>query len=289
MRIAYIIHAFQLPVQLGRLVRALDTVDSHFFIHVDRRVEIAPFKQALSKYESRLTWVERECSHWGTVRCVYAVLNALFAALHHREPFDYFCFLSGQDYPIKPNDEIRRFLEQHRNTDFVEHFALPRKNWDKGGAYRYRRYHFVVSKNKYVRRLVNLVNFWLPRRAIPYGLKPYCGSFYFALSRKSAEYIERFTETHPRFVPFFRYSYIPEEMVIHTILMNGPEEIRGRVHAGSLTHVDWSRPRGPYPATLGAAEVPALLRSSCLFARKFDTREDPDILDLLDRVVLKRG
>ena len=43
MKIAYLISAYKDPQQLSRMVQALHTEDTRFFVHVDANVDIKPF------------------------------------------------------------------------------------------------------------------------------------------------------------------------------------------------------------------------------------------------------
>ena len=218
MKIAYIIHAYKLPEQLARLVNSLTSPNTYFFVHIDKKIDILPFEKAFANIGTKnIIWVEREYSNWGTVNAVKAVLNGLKQALNSEVGFEYFYCLSGQDYPIKSKAFIEEFFEKNKNASFVKYFPLPNKGWKGGGIHRYNRFHFIISKNRYVRRIVNIVNFFLPRRKMPYNLKPFGGEFYLGLNRKSAKYINQFTQKHPLYPPFFKYTYIPEEIFFQTI------------------------------------------------------------------------
>jgi len=288
MKIAYIIHSYKLPDQLARLVNSLATTDAYFFIHVDKKIKISPFKKALENTEAKnIIWVEREYSNWGTIACVKAVLNALLVALNHKEHLEYFYCLSGQDYPIQSKIFIEQFFEKNKNTDFVKYFPLPYSGWKGGGIHRYNRFHFIISKNRYIRRLVNIVNFFLPRRKMPYDLKPFGGEFYLGLSRKSAEYIKNFMQTHSLYLPFFKYSYIPEEIFFQTILLNGPEEIINDINNETLTYIDWQKQKVSLPAVLTSEDFENSKKSDMLFARKFDENINNEILNLIDSKLLK--
>lgn len=288
MRIAYIIHAYKLPVQLAKLVTSLASPDTYFFVHIDKKIDIEPFKEAFAEAKLKnVIWVEREYSNWGTVNCVKAILNALSIALKQDASIEYFYCLSGQDYPIKPRKNIENFFEKNKAMCFVRYFPLPNPGWKGGGAHRYNRFHFIISKNRYIRRLMNIINFFLPRRKIPYNLKPFGGEFYLGLNRKSTEYIIQFIEIHPLYLPFFKYSYIPEEIFFQTILLNGPKEIYANINNRILTYVDWNKPKGPYPANLNASDLSKLAEVDYLFGRKFDTNIDSNILDLIDEKLLK--
>ena len=43
MKIAYLISAYKDPQQLSRMVQALHTEDTRFFVHMDANVDIKPF------------------------------------------------------------------------------------------------------------------------------------------------------------------------------------------------------------------------------------------------------
>jgi hypothetical protein len=87
-----------------------------------------------------------------------------------------------------------------------------------------------------------------------------------------------FARANPRFVRFFEHVLHPDEIFFHTILMNSP--LRETIVDDHLRYIDWSR--DPGPATLGVSDLDELVRSSRLFARKFDVTVDETILDLLD-------
>jgi hypothetical protein len=216
---------------------------------------------------------------------VKAILNGLFEAINHKNNFEYFYTLSGQDYPIKPKEYIHDFLEKNKNHTFIKNFKLPNKNWKSGGLHRYNRYHFIISKNRYIRRIMNTINFFLPRRKIPYNLDLYGGEFYFGLTRKDVEYTFNFLKEKPKFLEFLKYSYIPEEIFFHTILLN--QKNIANIKNQSLTYVDWSKPHGPYPATLKKEDLNLIIKNDFLFARKFDINIDSEILDIIDKKILK--
>jgi hypothetical protein len=284
MKIAYIIHAYKLPDQLSRLVNSLASPNTYFFIHIDKKVDTGPFQHAIKN--ENVIFVKREYSNWGTINCVKGVLNALFEALHHQENFQYFYCLSGQDYPIKPKEYIENFFIQNQNINFIKYFKIPYTGWKGGGTHRFNRYHFIISKNRYVRRFVNIINFFLPRRKMPYNLHPYGGEFYLGLNRKSMHYIEDFIIKHPKYIPFFRYSYIPEEMFFQTILLNSKE--KSSIENEILTYVDWDKPKGPYPAILQKEDFKILETTNFLFARKFDMNTDSEILNMIDSKLLNK-
>lgn len=286
MNVAYIIHAYKNPDQLKRLIGALDSERSFFFVHVDKKVNIKPFEELLGD-NNKVFWIKRENSDWGTINTVKAVLNGIYQAIHSNVIFDYYYFLSGQDYPIKSNNYIYNFLQENKEKDFIYYFPLPSKEWKGGGIQRFNRYYLVNSKNEYIRSIINILGFVLPRRKLPYNLKPYGGEFYFGLSRNSIDYILSFIETHADYLPFFKYTQIPEEIFFQTILLNANNKIKQNIVNKTLTFIDWSIPNDSGPATLVVEDFDKIIKRNELFARKFDLNIDSVILDMIDDLLLK--
>jgi hypothetical protein len=284
--IGYIIHAYKYPKQLSRLVAALATPNTSFFIHIDRKIDIRPFHSEIEKLQlPSIIWVEREFSNWGTFACVKAVLNALEAGLSYSPKIDYFYCVSGQDYPIKSNITISKYLEEHKDKCFVLHFPLPYSGWKSGGIHRFNRYHFVISKNRYVRRVVNILNFFLPRRTFPLGLVPYGGDFYMGINRAAAKFVIDFQSKHINFNSFFKFVYIPEEIYFPSILLSTEAQDNGViVENKTLTRSDWTQPAGPYPATMTTSDLKELRYSDCIFARKFDLLKTLGIFDDIEQI-----
>jgi hypothetical protein len=63
-------------------------------------------------------------------------------------------------------------------------------------------------------------------------------------------------------------------------------EYRGLSYSGqsfeSMHYIDWFTPNPTVPKVLDLTDLPAILQSRALFARKFDERSSSDLLDKLD-------
>ena len=64
-KIAYMISAYTEPKSLQALVNALDMDDVDFYIHIDKKVEIAPFYKPLSNRKNVFFTKHREKVSWG--------------------------------------------------------------------------------------------------------------------------------------------------------------------------------------------------------------------------------
>jgi hypothetical protein len=280
MRLAYIVSAYKLPEQLARLVTALETETCQFFIHVDRKTDGATYRRMVTRLASlaNVHFLERHRCDYGGFGHVRATIKGINEIFRRRVPFDYAILLTGQDYPIKSNEEIDAFFEHHDGLSFMEHFSLPTDEWDFGGVDRFESWH-VRFGSKYF-QLSRRAGMGIKRR-FPSGLQPFGGSAYWCLSRESADYVRRFLERDRSYVRFFRYVNVPEEMFFHTILLNSP--LSESVVNDDLRYLEWRNPAvAGGPALLTKDDLGKILSSPKLFARKFDITHDAEVLDVID-------
>jgi hypothetical protein len=278
MRIAYILLAHKLPDQLVRLVRRLDTGDTTFVVHIDRK---APAWVCHAVYEelggeSNVRFLDRRRVVWSGFGHVRATLDAI-ELLEREEPeVDYALLLSGQDYPIKPPTEIASFLEEAEGKSFIEHFPLPWRHWEQEhGGFSRLEYPYVELGRRLVRVPIE--------RRVPSWLTPYGGSAYWCLSRACLDEVSAFVANNSRFIRFFKTVKCPDEFVFQTILVNSP--LRDTLVDHTLTFTDWNT-GSSHPNILRKKDLVALAQSPALFARKFDAGVDGAVLDLIDEQLL---
>jgi hypothetical protein len=293
-RIAYIILAHKNPVQLGRLIKALQATNVNFFVHVDKKVALAPFRAAVAMQAktARVTWVKRAKARWGRMGIVLGTLNALEEiAACRREPHR-IILLSGMDYPIKSTAAIEKFFEDHPHANFIEYFPLTSAATPEW-MFRLERYHFNLfgrylaypsPSQSWARRTMDaLLTAVYPReRRFPDYLQPYGGSQWWCITMAAALDILTFVHNHPDYVRYHADTHIPDEVFFHSIVLNSADEaIRNSLVKDNLKFIDWSRPK-PRPAVFSRNDYNLLVSSPKLFARKFDINKDSTILDMLD-------
>jgi hypothetical protein len=290
MRLAYIILSHRLPRQLVRLIRVLGDADDVFFVHLDKRAgrqvneELSREVLRYPGIVGRVRLVKRHRCYWGAFGIVKATIEAINALVHSGVGYDRAILISGEDYPIKPRSYIKAFLQNHPDEEFMESFALTSKNkWSEyAGAY-----HALARVLHWHLRFRSRTLHIPVVRRFPDGMRPHGGSQWWCLSRACIEYICHFIQNHPTFVNYFKHAFIADELFFQTIVANSPfaEKLSGH----DLTYTDWDQPQPPYPATLGKQDLPKLIASPQLFARKFNSRADPEILDLVDQQILARS
>lgn len=130
MKEAILIQCHKNPDQVNMLLQALQHPDVDIYVHVDKKVDICSEIVKTSPQIHILPDKYRVDVQWATFSQVRATLNLLRYASHHGK-YEHYWLCSGQDYPIKPINQIVSFLHEHSDTNFVQ--IWPSKN---GGRYR---------------------------------------------------------------------------------------------------------------------------------------------------------
>jgi hypothetical protein len=252
-----------------------------------------------------VVFLKRHNCHWGDFGHVRATLKGLAYLFDREIYFDYVFLLTGQDYPIKSNANIEAFLDKNQGTEFISYYSFPNKEWGgDGGMRRIEQWHFRFLEDwpvKTLRAFVHLparrqfeskmksviyssVNSMFAKRTLPGNLKPFGGPGYWCLTRACAQFIHDYVQKNPRFIKFFRYVDIPDEIFFHTIILNSP--FAANVVNDDLRCIDISERRGP--RIWRKIDLEILSQSKGLIARKFDTGVDREILDLIDARLLSQ-
>ena len=285
-RKAYIILVHKNPIQVCRLIKKLDDDHSVFFIHIDKKINIAQFKNLL-QIDDKIRFVKRVKTDWASYGLVTATLNALKEIKNAGEHFQQIILLSGQDYPIKSNSFIDEFFRHSEYSLFIEYFQIPNyKKWQpRGGLYRIDKYYFGAKLyQKYAAKAVNLLamNFSALKRKLPDNLIPYAGSQWWMIDMYALNYILDFINSHPQYVSFHRFTFAADEVFFQTILLNAKDEQLLKRIANYNKRFIKHNSEKPHPEILTAKDLIAISNSDALLARKFDEKVDSEIFNLID-------
>lgn len=304
MKLAYIILAHKNPEQLTRLISRLNRETSSFFVHIDQATNEETYGQMVKQLSlfPNVYFLKRYHTYWGSFNLVKATFEGIKELFKTAIDFDYVMFLSGQDYPIKSNAQIEQFLSKNLGKEFIEYYPLPCENWENENFTinvdriecwfingKLVKHDFIaLPENPSLKLRVFLtlcsllirLNILPRKRKFPEGFQPFCGSAFWCLSKNCAEYINNFIQQNPAFINFFKFAGIADEVFFQTIILNSP--FKEQVIKDDLKYVVW-----PGPAILAKNNLENLKNSSDLFARKFDTAIDAEVLDLIDQKILE--
>jgi hypothetical protein len=315
MHINYIILAHTKPQQVARLLERLVTCDTRFYIHIDKEVDIYPFRKELGHIPNTffLTGDQRVSSIWADISIVQATLYCMKQIMADKRK-GYCVLISGQDYPIKSTAYIDTFFTRQYGINFIEGFPILPTDIHEQSTRRINRYKINLSKKRedylmfpsiYDREFYKKKNFkeflmvakrkniasclailpkTLIKRKFPSYLQPFKGSQWWALPIETIHFIDDFIQQHPGYLRYHRHTFAPDEIFFHSIIysMFNKERIRDQV-----TYANWKLNKTG-PLLLKEMNFSEIINAggAKLFARKFDMDVDPKILDLIDRETL---
>lgn len=277
MRIAHLILAHKNPAQLERLIDTLSHPSFDIYIHLDKKTDITPFRYLAEKQNVFLV-AHRAPVYWAGYGTIQATING-FRTILSNPAYDYINVISAQDFPLTSAEFIHRHIAENQGVEFITCESIE-DQW-KSAATRVTRYHLINWRIPGKFRLEKLVNRLLGPRKFPIDEFKVVGrSNWFTLTRGAAIYFLDFIGRHPEVDRFFRYVWGADEFIFATVLYNSP--YRDNIRE-SLIYVDWRGQTKGHPRVLTAKDVPEMLASGRLFARKVDMDVDPTLFDLLEK------
>lgn len=262
------------------------------FIHLDPTTTITPNEiEYIKKMPGVVKLYQKYKVNWGGFRLLQIELFLLEKALKHSD-FEYVHLISGQDYPLKPLDY---FLEQfeHSEEDYLGCFHMPSPNMDNNTFRRVQYFFFYdwikTSSEEGIKKMWKFTYFQqkigIRREIFRQFDNLYCGSAWFSLTRKSIITLLEYTRKHPSFYRRMRFTFVPEEIYVSTVLMN--LDYKGKkIGRTNYRYVNWPYQGANHPSALKEADLSKLACSEAIFARKLDIIESAKLLDLIDLYLL---
>jgi len=138
---------------------------------------------------------------------------------------------------------------------------------------------------------VNLVQPWVRvsnsyasvavrRRRTVFGPDFHCYGGSCTLRAECARYVRDYALVNPDVVAFFRAVLAPEEVFLHSVLVNSGRFSRT---TDFKRYIDWTGCTHTHPRTLGLADLDKMRNSGAHWARKVDLDKDPGLADILDQ------
>lgn len=312
MEINYLILAHKGPRQMARLLERLTTPHSNFYIHIDKDVDIFPFRKELSHLPNVIFLMDeqRMCAVWADFGMVQATINCMRQVIADQRT-GYCVLISGQDYPIKDTLYRSEFFKRQYGMNFIQGHPILANGCPEQGSRRINRYKINLSKNRndilvfpsiYDREFYRKFTFKsfltlakrknigscfevLPRtfkkRRFPSYIQPYSGSQWWALPIETIHLIENFIREHPDYMAYHQYTFAPDEIFFQSIIFS---QVEAAYIREEVTYVNWPQNNnGPLLLKEINFEELSNQGQNRLFARKFDIEIDTKILDLIDR------
>lgn len=280
MRLAYLIIAHQQPKQLAQMLYCIQHPDNVYLVMPDSKglTGSEPALQAVVRRHPNVFIAPARDMRWASWSLMQARLDGIRELLARPEPWEVLINLSGQDFPLKSQEEIRAFFAANEGRNFLD-IVEPEKVWNDP----YARIQRIRLEPPFMKSGWNVPKLRIDRWSRHLGQARYVGGRpYMALTRS---FCQHFIESShlPRWVKTLRHGYRPVEVLPHSFIMNSPhaDTVENRL----LHEEDWSA-GGSHPKVFTLADRERLERSDKLFARKFDSRQDSEILRVLEKRVL---
>lgn len=275
MKHAYLILAHNEFGLLQTLIGCLDDERNDIYVHFDRKVKTLP---ELKTEKAGLQVLEKRTDiRWGDVSMVEAEYS-LFEAAASKGPYRYYHLLSGVDLPLKSQDFIHRFFEEHDGKEFIGYTLT---GMTPEIARRMQRWHLFPRHFSRRRNFYSLFRALALRVQECFGIRRNRdtdfkkGSQWVSVTDDMVRWL---LEKKPWAMKTFSHTFVPDECFVQTLAWISPlrknlydtqEDGKGCMRAIGWREkalVDWS-----------ADDLDDLIASSALFARKFNS-SDPEFI-----------
>lgn len=297
--IAYIITAYKDPNHLGRLIKQLD-YNSAFYIHIDSKVDISPFVKALSNFKNIHFCKNRHFVNWGSFAQVLCQKELLKCVLESTISFERVVCISGLDYPIYSNTQILKEFSSNKQREYIKAMNLT-QSISKAQHKKVNLYHFFRDIRIIFPRIKRvftgtsrIIMSALPFRKglqTDFGTKRvdiYMGSDYWALTFDCAKFVYETMCIEKKLMNYFKYSYVPSEMCIQTIVFNSAYSKNAILYEGTtypglpiltpLHYIEY----GNTIKIFSESHLNILVTSNKMFFRKASTGVSDTLLDKID-------
>ncbi len=291
-RIAYIISAYTDPNHLKRLVERL-SVNSDFYVHIDKKIDITPFKKALA---DKVQFVPRYWISWGGWSQVLYQEELLKAVFNSGKDYSHIVCLSGLDYPMWNPERIVSFFNENPTKEFIAGFDMTSGHLQY--PY-YTKYHFfrdLKCNSQWWKDKLIVASRWFMK---PLCHKPpyapidgkqcdiYKGSDYWAITPDCAKLVlEKLSQQPLR--NYFKYSFVPSEMCLQTIIFNSPFRENAILHTDkypglpTLTPLHFIDYHG-FIKHLDESDYPRLKESGRMFCRKVVSGKSDSLVEIINK------
>ena len=288
MRIAFIITAYDKPVQLTRLINCLGNKAGfeNIFVHIDKKSTYSEY-EILSK-TNNLTNISKKYSvFWGGYNQLLSILSLIEHAVNEPE-YDFMVLLSGQDLPVVSYDEMMNFFRKNRGLSFITSYKFPIESWNyKHGFGRVQWYWFMdhVKRIRGIQKFHVWSHYLFERFNIikpeSRGIEFYGGSDWWILPGEVAQYCLNEFKTNKKLRKCFKFSFIPSEMFFQTVI--GNSKYQDSVTNNNYRFIPWSSDNKGHPNVITNEHKKAIEESGSLFARKFDLDNHPEIFSYFEK------
>lgn len=209
-RIAYFIMIHHKPEIFKSMFQKIYTRDQFYLIHIDKKAK-QDFIEEIQLYIVHFPNVYILDSInivSGGFNIVQAELNAMEFLLNVSKEWDYFINLSGEDYPLKSQNIIRKFLTTNKGRNYL--FYYDQKFYRPDTLQRIQN-HFT--------ELAYVISSFIYKRSFMKNVIPYIGGKWFMFTRETCLFLTN-NKTVMDFEDYYLHTFLPADSFFQTVLMN---------------------------------------------------------------------
>ncbi len=209
-RIAYFILVHHKPDVFKDMFQKIYTRDQFYLIHIDRKAKpdfVEEIQQYIIQFPNAYILDSMNIVSGG-FNMVQAELNAMEFLLNVSKEWDYFINLSGEDYPLKSQNIIRKFLTFNKGRNYL--FYYDQKFYRPDTLQRIQN-HFT--------ELAYMISTFIYKRAFMKDVTPYIGGKWFIFTRETCSFLTN-NKMVMDFEDYYLHTLLPAESFFQTVLMN---------------------------------------------------------------------
>lgn len=284
-KIAYLLLCHKDPYAINELINRLDDGNCDFYIHIDKKSSDDIVNGIKTKENVRVIQ-ERVDVKWGQVSQPLATIALFNSVVESNKQYDYVWLISGQDYPIKSNRQIQKFLLDNFSKNFVDIIDNNSKEYKlfvkRNETWYPKKIVSPTTLTRVLRKVYIILtggaNRSIIRRKNVLQVESYqFGSSWFTITYDAMQYVLE-ELTRKGYIKFYTNAICPDESIFQTILYNSKYKDS---LMPSLVYVDWSE-GNRNPKLLNEDDYDKLKASDKLIARKFDGEINEKIKILSD-------
>lgn len=281
MRYAYLIMAHNDVFCLNHLLQALDDNDNEIFLHLDEKWNITNEK-IYSTQNAALHIYKKLDVRWGSFSQIKCEMFLFEQAVN--VGFDYYHLLSGVDLPLKSQSYIKKFFRCHAGKEFLSFQWYDALKGDKDILDRINIYYFFPFKQRRKNSLLNLFLLKIQRNIVKRrkNLIVYKGANWCSVTHG---FVKCLLSEKKWIYAVFSHGLCVDELYKQTIYMKYKNQFKLYKKLPNDNHtimryIDWNRGE---PYIWRSQDFSELINSDFLFARKFDSNIDADIIERITR------
>lgn len=288
MKFAYLIMAHHKFDILKLLLEELDDERNNIFLHIDKKTkEFDASSLAACVRKSNLIFVDRMAVYWGDfsqIQCVVNLLKAASGYAYH----DYYHLLVGVEFPLKSQNYIHQFFERNNGREFLGFDQADQRFLDRVKYYyifkKYARHQ--TNKEKYLNMLGNKLLGIQKKIGINrirgHETEYRKGYANWSITHDLACYI---ISKEKEIKKKYRHTLCADELFIHTLAYHSKfyDQVYDKEdeYHSVMRLTNWQDKHNQ----MHMEDLPMLLQSDRLFARKFD---DAHASEIIQQIVQNR-